>query len=264
MKTVIYYFSATGNSLHVAKMIAAELEDAKLVSIPCALKSKQFIPEAESVGFVFPLHCFSLPMMVEDFIRQVDLQSVKYIFAVVTCGMPNLGCCFHELSRLLGAKDKILNASWFVKMLSIYIKLSDLPPEKKRLALLEKADKKIPEIIRVIKRREHAATSEFFAWPARVIHKNWRKKQALLAADFSVDTSACTGCGLCEQVCPADNISLIDGEPVWHDKCTECLGCLHICPKRVIECGSKTKNRARYRHPDITVAELINEKKIDE
>ncbi len=50
MKTL--FFTATGNSLYVAKRIGGEL-----YSIPQLLKNNNYIIEDESVGFVFPCYC---------------------------------------------------------------------------------------------------------------------------------------------------------------------------------------------------------------
>lgn len=257
MKTTIFYFSATGNSLSVAKKIIAELDDAELVAIPEALKTNRIKTDAERVGFVFPLHYFGLPMLVEDFIRKADFGGAKYIFAVVTCGMPNLGSCFHDLSALLGGKDKILHASWYVRMISSYVKLRDIPRKEEQRKIFAAADKKVAVIKEDIIHNRRAATSEFFAWPLRVIHKKWYSRRETLANDFTVDTTKCISCSRCQRVCPVNNISLQDGHPVWQSCCTECLGCLHICPQQAINCGEKTKTRSRYRNPDIEAEELM-------
>ena len=48
-----------------------------------------------------------------------------------------------------------------------------------------------------------------------------------------------------------------DGHPVWQHRCTECLGCLHICSDEAIDYGGKTKGRKRYRHKDIAPKDLM-------
>ena len=257
MKTAIYYLSATGNSLSVAKKIASAIEDTELHSIPDELAAEHFSTDAETVGLVFPLHYFGMPMLVEDYLRRLDLTSARYVFAVVTCGMPCLGSCFHDLSALLGAKGKSLNASWYIRMISTYIKMRDIPSAATVEKALAAADKKTDNIINTVIHHGHAATSEFFAWPLRSVHKKWRKKRETLADCFTADTAQCTGCGTCEKICPAGNIMLVDDKPRWRKNCTECLACLHACPQKAINAGEKTKTCRRYRHPDVTTAELL-------
>ena len=74
---------------------------------------------------------------------------------------------------------------------------------------------------------------------------------------FLCDKEKCTACGLCERICPRDNIKRPEGSPVWEHRCVECLGCLHICPAKAIEYGEITKGRKRYRHKAITPADLL-------
>ena len=57
MKTGIYYFSATGNSLTTAKLLAASLDGQCDVISLAALHNKQDIEvDYERVGFVFPIY----------------------------------------------------------------------------------------------------------------------------------------------------------------------------------------------------------------
>ena len=46
----------------------------------------------------------------------------------------------------------------------------------------------------------------------------------------------CLGCGTCYDVCEFDAIRMIDGVAVIDkDKCTACMKCIDICPKKIIE-----------------------------
>lgn len=43
--------------------------------------------------------------------------------------------------------------------------------------------------------------------------------------------SDCTGCGVCEKVCPADALKMVDGKPVFdEDKCIHEGNCIASCP----------------------------------
>ncbi len=70
----------------------------------------------------------------------------------------------------------------------------------------------------------------------------------------------CNGCGICQKICPVDNIKLVNEKPEWQHKCQFCLACLHYCPQEAIQYGKNTLGRERYNHPNITVKELINQK----
>jgi MinD superfamily P-loop ATPase len=71
----------------------------------------------------------------------------------------------------------------------------------------------------------------------------------------------CTNCGICESVCPVNNIVLTEGLPQWQHKCQQCLACINFCPENAIQFGTKSLETGRYHHPEITVQEIMNQKK---
>jgi ferredoxin len=66
----------------------------------------------------------------------------------------------------------------------------------------------------------------------------------------------CTLCGTCAKACPSGNIKV--GEKVsFGDKCEFCLACAHHCPQNAIHVKGE-RNSARWRHPDVTLMEIIS------
>jgi MinD superfamily P-loop ATPase len=60
-------------------------------------------------------------------------------------------------------------------------------------------------------------------------------------------TDACDGCSLCESICPMRCITIgASGKPAWEGECTQCLGCLHRCPRAAVEHGSDAVGKRRY------------------
>src|SRR5450759_3501083 len=85
---IVLYFTATGNSLYVAKRIGGEL-----YSIPKAIKTGNYCFSDKKIGLVFPIYGLCVPAFVEDFLHKVQLDS-SYIFSVMSyefydCGTPN-------------------------------------------------------------------------------------------------------------------------------------------------------------------------------
>ena len=86
---MVFYFSGTGNSLYIAKRIAAGCNDT-VVSIPdCVLHDRYSfsVNEGESVGFVFPVIACAPPDLVTTFIKRLQFPAGKprYLYSVFKC-----------------------------------------------------------------------------------------------------------------------------------------------------------------------------------
>lgn len=49
-----------------------------------------------------------------------------------------------------------------------------------------------------------------------------------------VNEDLCTGCGICEDECPHEAITVDEVAVVDHDLCTECGICVNACPDDAI------------------------------
>jgi ferredoxin/flavodoxin len=259
--TTIYYLSAAGNSLYAAKRIkqalTADGDTTELIAMKSVLQGKAARPSSKRIGLVMPLHFFGLPLLAEEFIRSFDWQETDYIFTVITCGWHYMSYALHSVNELLQQQGRTLQAGFYIDMLSIYLPLNDIPAAAKKEQRLQKADTKIDiaaqKIIQSQKHRDH----EYLQLLSRGFHTYVKKKRQGLDKVFQA-TEECTGCAICEKICPTGNISLIDGKaPLWHHNCTQCLACLHNCPNQAIELGKWTKGKQRYRHPGIALHELV-------
>ncbi len=257
--TTIYYLSATGNSLQAAKRIQETLEgngkNVRLLSMPEALQMGEVHPEGD-VGFVMPLHFFALPLLAETFFQKLDLQQADYTFAVMTCGWHYMSDAFHELRKIFAAKGTRLGAAFYIDTISIYLPLGDVPPKEKKQRCLRKATARTEVVVEKIMQHKAEHENEYLNLLSRLIHHYVQKHRAELDKNFQAGED-CNGCGLCAAVCPVENITLPKGKPIWQHHCTQCLGCLHVCPQKTIDIGKSTIGCRRYRHPEITVKELL-------
>lgn len=257
MKTKIYYFSATGNSLYVAKFLQRNL-NAEVLSIPEELREKNFKVGAEKVGFIFPLHYGGLPMIVEEFVGALDFSSVEYIFAIATCGIPYFGRPFTDLDEILAAKNLKQQASWFVRLVSNYLPYRDTAADWRIKIRYWFADKKLQKISRAVAENAEHTTWEVGKETCKKMHDDWENRRADLDEKFFCDVEKCVKCGACEKICPMKNILRPNGSPVWQGHCVECLGCLHVCPKQAINLGEVTRGRKRYINWNIKPKELFH------
>ena len=79
MKTEIYYFSGSGNSLAIAQNLSKKLEHSKTISIPHIINKANNIT-GEIIGIVCPVYFHNMPHIVRDFIKKI--KEAKYLFMV--------------------------------------------------------------------------------------------------------------------------------------------------------------------------------------
>ncbi|MFX1329192.1 MAG: EFR1 family ferrodoxin [Promethearchaeota archaeon] len=264
MQTSIFYFSGTGNSLKIAKDLNNKIEDSELIPIAKLWELENAKSKSAKVGFIFPLYYSGLPKIVAEFISKLDLSNSKYIFTVITSAGDINEQPLQQLNKMLKRKSKKLNAGFFITMPSNYIIGYDINSEEDQKIFFERANKQVISISKIINNSKENLTQEIFEKDVRRsegINKKFREEVNESDKSFYVDDN-CSRCGLCERVCPVNNIILIEGLPYWQHKCQQCLACINFCPERSIQFDLKTLKTQRYHHPEITIQEIINQKKI--
>ena len=167
MKTVIYYFTGTGNSLAAAKKIAADLGDCEIVPI-ASLKDTTggIVPPAGRVGIVCPVYDAGLPVIVAEFAGRLTLAGTRYVFGVVTMGGSGGTAALRQLNGIIWQKNhRTLSAAFSVKMPGNFPPVSRPPEGKEREAILTVADKCLGEIAARIKNNDEFPPGfSPFAW----------------------------------------------------------------------------------------------------
>jgi ferredoxin len=257
VKTSIYYFTGTGNSLAAAEQICEGLGDCELVSIATlGGREDPITPEAGRVGIVCPVYDMGLPAIVAAFARRLNITGDRYLFAVLTMG--GMGAsALRQLDGILRERGRGLDAAWTVRMPGNFVPLYSPPEGAKRETILAEATQQIARITVAIRANEEAkpGLAPFTSLLRSILYPGFIKSVQTADEKFRV-TDACTSCGICEKVCPVGDIELVDGKPVWQHRCQLCMACLHFCPVEAIQWGEKTGKRGRYRHPDLSVQDM--------
>jgi ferredoxin len=290
MNIELYYFSGTGNSLYISKKISEKL-DVKLISIPSIMNKSAIESEAEVIGIVFPVYFAinndGIPFLVKRFINKFENLQSKYIFTATTSDNMSWET-LKNFEKLINKKKGILsmginfnmsNKSVLKDIISKF-KNNSKKEENINVKNLYKDDlnEKIEKLVESIKNKKNEKIKsvnifiKIFIYPLLVItkfvfwlrYKNLSKKisfnfeKLVHLADKSFKTSnSCNGCGICEKVCPVDNIKLVHMKPTWLHKCENCYACFQWCPQKAIS-GDIVKYKEDYHHPEIKVIELFD------
>ena len=247
MKNRIYFFTGTGNSLKVAKDIEKALPNCELLAI--YKDTLLEIPSGyERIGFVFPNYAGGPPSMVANFVREMKFSDLSdtYIFCVATYAGNN-GAVISQMGNLL--QQRCLQLNYGAKIVSYPNALTAYPMPAEVNDILKIAEINTKPVIDSIVAKEHIPIPSLDA-------SDKEKYNTFIAMidnsnnNYNVNND-CISCGICQAVCPAKNITLEDGKPVFHQGCECCMACIQHCPQRAINYDNKTQDRGRYTHPDI-------------
>jgi ferredoxin len=260
VKTIIYYFSGTGNSLSAAKKIAEVLGDSTLVPIASFQDVKGDItPGADRVGIVCPVYDAGLPRIVAEFAGRLDLSRAVSTFGVITLGGTGVSA-LHQLNSIVSRKNgRKLDTAFTVIMPGNFPPIAKIVSPEKQQEILHAADTRIREVGRMIGERKSVPPgfSPLSSLMRSLVYGPFYNNVHNGDRSFSV-SDTCTSCGTCAKVCPVGNIVIEKGRPSWQHRCELCCACLHFCPVEAIQLnvffGSKA--RGRYHHPEVTVPDM--------
>lgn len=250
---ITFYFTASGNSLAVAKKIGGELK-----SIPQEMKCTDLNYEDDAIGIVFPVYANEPPKMVQEFLSRAKMKS-DYFFAVGTYGMMS-GNPFKYVQREAKKNGYQFDYTNCLLMVDNFLDNFDVKKEVQKIP-----KKKIEENLAVILADIEARREK--EMPAGIMTRAVTKMceplyrgivSGKMSEKFTVDDK-CIKCGICANVCPAGNITVKESVQ-FSQKCEGCYACLHMCPQNAIHVKNE-KSSDRWRNPEVTLKEIINSNK---
>lgn len=250
-KRLIFYFTATGNSLYVARELAGE--SGQLLSIPQIIKGEQLDFEADEIGFVFPDYAASAPLMVREFVSKAHFKA-QYIFSVITFGnfAANVADWWDDFCKEKGLQNHYINT---LLMVDNYLPVFDMNEQMK-------IDKKISENLTQIvndiaSHREYVshvdADDRMKEWLKRLQESHFPMEAERL---LRLNTETCIACGTCAAVCPHGNFRMTDTHAEFSGSCEYCLACVHACPQKALTLERERNPQARFRNENVSLRDI--------
>lgn len=246
----IFYFTATGNSLAVAKQL-----NGTLISIPQIMQEGNFQFEDNAIGIVFPLYALAPPKMVREFLSRAKFKT-EFLFAVGTYGF-NAGATATELQKAVKPYGYQFDYINMLLMVDNFLPNFEIGEEIEKIPQ-KNTDACLKEILADVSARKHfipkasAAGKAASAFCKPLVAK---QDKGLTAASFLVNEN-CIKCGVCAKVCPAQNVTVSE-KVVFGKQCESCYACLHACPQNALHLENE-KSARRWRHPSVSLEEIIN------
>ncbi len=251
---MVFYFTATGNSLYAARQL-----DEEQFSIPQEMKKKDRHYSADRIGIVCPLFEFDIPPIVKDFIAGSTFET-SYFYLVVTFGCHYGGVALRTQEYLtsIGKKANYINT---VIMHDNALIVFDMD-QQRSIEESKQVDAHLAEIRADLdSRKEMIQDSPEEEVNFYEFYLKMKEEQGpMYSFPLYQVTDGCVGCGTCTRVCPGGCIRLVDGKPSYdYTRCMACMACIQACPTKAIQFASvKEPNpEARYRNPHVTLKDLI-------
>ena len=266
MKILVLYFSGTGNTKFIAKKFENRLskKDYFVDCVSVENMSPEKVEIYDLLIFGFPVYGYDMPVFLKEYVGNITIPSSKGVILFSTIGY-NGGNSLTRAAKLFQDKGFLVIGSREFLMpgndgLIISKKNSknarrvldkDYGNSKAIESSVKGIVKKIDELsngnieekdVRLPKKRIlYCIITPIMRFVFFLFEKIFTKK-------FRADES-CIDCGLCEEICPADNISIENGEVKFKDNCYFCLRCINQCPAEAIQITRYTKGKFRFKGP---------------
>lgn len=247
-KRIVFYFTATGNSLFIAK----QLSDSPL-SIPQELRKTDLTYEADEIGFVFPDYAAAVPVIVREFVEKARFKA-SYIFSVITFGNASVNVAewWNDWAKAKGLHNNYINT---ILMVDNYLPVFDM---NEQIKIDKKTDENMAGIIGDISGHKDFIAPSEMGWFTKEMLQGMQDMHFSQMSEqlIKLDADKCIQCTTCTEVCPRGNFSLASGVLQISGKCEFCLACVQNCPQHALSLERERNKEARYRHPDISLNEI--------
>ncbi len=242
MKILILYFSATGNTAKIAKVIEKKLTEmggevtmSDITSYKNRQKKIDLTPY-EAVVFGAPIHSWRVPRAVREWLRTLDGQGKKCSM-FFTYGGFGVHPTHYSTRQILEEQNFIVVSS--AEFLGAHTfnlggwKAMEGRPDESDLEVARNYAGKIykrftGEDDRIVGELEKTEHTEEFLDSIETFRFN------ILTELPTRRGEECRMCLICEELCPGGAIRAESGE-VAREKCIACLACVANCPDNVLK-----------------------------
>jgi len=241
----IDYYTGTGGSELVAKLLADKLRDNNLnVEVNRIYRDNINGLKTLEIDYyilIFPVHSFNAPKPIYEWVEQLRGNHCNTAVISVSGGgnvITNSACRCKTVKLLQNSNFNVI----FEEMIRMPNNWMKVPDKKKYTTILLELPNKIDEISQTIisekRKKKHIYWIDYLiAALGEAEKKGTRKFGNRIKV---LDT--CIACGLCSENCCSSNIQMenqtlsdLQGKPRFGNRCDMCLGCVYNCPQKALQ-----------------------------
>lgn len=240
MKVLFTVFSASGNTLRVAKLFSERLSERGAECEIVRIREDMAAPDvasADTLVIGYPVHGFNAPQNVVDFAKGLPECENKVYYIIKTSGEPLHvnDASSRILDRILKKKGYIKRGEFhYVMPYNMIFRHSDDMAALMWQAALNTAP---ADADKIFAGEEAQLKAGLLAVMTRFVVAVEHKAMPYLGRLFKVKKEKCISCGKCAKLCPMLNIEMKDGLPVFGKNCIGCTACSFNCPADAISIG---------------------------
>ncbi len=276
-KSVIFYYSGTGNTWYVANKLKHFLNQNTGPCEICSIENlsqltvKAKINNADIIGFGYPIYASDIPEPMKEFMKNTNLPKDKEILVFCTQHFFS-GDGTHIATEFLNIPESNIKWAKHFNMPNnlCFSKKHKYTNDREVInKILKKANIEIKKFSICIS--QNRIFRQDFSTKYKILgnfqRPLYRKFVRFFRGKFSIDDSKCSCCGICASICPVQNIVYKNSKYVVKKNCALCMRCYNFCPNGAILFDKKPreiKYGIPYQGPTKSyIKNLIDTKRIE-
>lgn len=239
MKNVLlHYFSGTGNTFHMIKLLGDHLQTKgyAVTYRNMEVATKESEENYQLHIFSYPIYAFGTPSLVIKYIDKLRSGNGCKAVVICTCEEMEGQSLIHVTSKLKRKGYDVFHTDAAIYP-SNWTQFMNPIGEEKQKSEFSATDRKISEIADQLIRLEGSRKpcskfTEVWSWIIYVLFRALGRR--ILGKTFIADLS-CSSCQKCVKHCPVKAIRMKNGYPEWNYRCENCQRCINLCPTRSIQ-----------------------------